>query len=146
MKPKPIHFTKMHGLGNDFVIIHDNQSLFDIKQLPIKQLADRHIGIGFDQLLVLKSGQEDTDYYCKIINADGSEAEQCGNGLRCVARYIHENGLLKNSSFIIATKAGVFPITIQDYDHINVTLAAPAIQQQLINVTIDNKTIPISVL
>ena len=140
------YFTKMHGLGNDFVIIDGIKHKIDINNLPITQLSNRHLGIGFDQLLIIEPTSSGADFFCRILNADGSEAEQCGNGLRCVARYIHENKLNQSNSFSIATKAGVFPVTIQDYDHITVTLSAPTIQQSLANVTIDNQEIPLSIL
>lgn len=141
-----IPFTKMHGLGNDFVIIDSRQSKIDLQKFTLPQLSNRHMGIGFDQLLIIEPGKNGADFYCRILNADGSEAEQCGNGLRCVARYIHENKLHSNSSFTIATAAGNFPIIIQDYDHICVTLPTPIIQQSLVNITIDQTTLLISVL
>lgn len=129
-KQHSIHFAKMHGLGNDFVVINATKQPVDALQLSVPQLADRHIGIGFDQLLVIEPSEQ-ADFFCRIFNADGSEAEQCGNGLRCVARFIHEKGLHAKSSLHFETKAGIFPIRIQDYDHIHVTMGAPVIQAPL---------------
>lgn len=146
MTHSPIHFTKMHGLGNDFVVINALTTPVDLHTLPLAQLSDRHLGIGFDQLLIIEPGKGGADFYCRILNADGSEAEQCGNGLRCVARFIHENKLHTQSTFTIATKAGNFPITIADYNQICVTLPTPVIEQALVNINIDNINLPISVL
>ena len=142
-----IRFTKMHGLGNDFVIINALDQALTLPSLPIKQLADRHRGIGFDQLLIIESSQQ-ADFFCRIFNADGSEAEQCGNGLRCIARFIHETGLHAQTMLRIETKAGIFPIFIQDYDHIRVTLEAPHIQEKLIALPLKEyqPAIPLSIL
>jgi diaminopimelate epimerase len=122
----PLHFTKMHGLGNDFVVINAINQTFDAASCPIMRMADRHLGIGFDQLLVIEPSTE-ADFFCRIYNADGSEAEQCGNGLRCIARYLHEEKLHVDASLRIQTKAGIFPIHIHDYQHIAVTMGAPTI-------------------
>ncbi|MFZ2315383.1 MAG: diaminopimelate epimerase, partial [Gammaproteobacteria bacterium] len=90
----------MHGLGNDFIIINNiNQSL-EIETLDIPTLANRYIGIGFDQLLVIEPSEK-ADFFCRIYNADGSEAEQCGNGLRCVARFVVENKLHANPHLVV---------------------------------------------
>lgn len=99
-----ISFTKMHGLGNDFVIIANDT--FSLSPEDIKSLAHRHIGIGFDQLLVI-SQSSPSHFFCRIFNSDGSEAEQCGNGLRCVAKFLLDKKLVANS-FQIETKAGLF--------------------------------------
>lgn len=130
MQKKLITFTKMHGLGNDFVII-DATSRSESLSLPIVQLADRHRGIGFDQLLLIEPSTQ-ADFFCRIFNADGSEAEQCGNGLRCVARFIHENKLSRQTTFQVETKAGMFAITIQDDDHISVTIDVPKFQPTVV--------------
>jgi diaminopimelate epimerase len=98
-----------------------------LEQHIIAQWADRHLGIGFDQLLVIHPiassahPSKPSHFFCRIYNANGSEAEQCGNGLRCVARYIHEY-LYPQATFQIETVAGIFDIAIPDYEHINVTL------------------------
>ena len=128
---KHIRFTKMHGLGNDFAVIDGVSQTVDAGKMPVAQVGDRHLGIGFDQLLIIEASKR-ADFFCRIFNADGSEAEQCGNGLRCVARYIHEQGLDSRSAFTLETKAGIYPVTIQDYDHIRVAMGAPEIQNNLI--------------
>lgn len=130
-----LSFTKMHGLGNDFAVVNTLAQPLTPDVLAIAKLADRHRGIGFDQLLLIEPSQE-ADFFCRIFNADGSEAEQCGNGLRCVARFIHEQGLTASRTFSIATKAGVYPLHIDDYDHIRVTMGTPDIQETLVELNI----------
>lgn len=144
---KPLCFTKMHGIGNDFVIINCLKEIVDINKLSIKALADRHIGIGFDQLLLIEPSKH-ADFFCRIFNADGSQAEQCGNGLRCVARYIHEEKLCPKNEFTLETLAGIFPIEIENYDHIRVTLGVPEISEALFDLKLnkDFKPIPVSIL
>ena len=129
MKNQPIQFCKMHGLGNDFVVIDAIHQSIDIKKLPIQPLAHRHLGIGFDQLLAIEPSTC-ADFSCRIFNSDGSEAEQCGNGLRCVTRFVHEQGLIKQPSLAIETKAGIFSATILDYDHIQIAMGIPSWQSQ----------------
>lgn len=146
-KTKSIPFTKMHGLGNDFVIMNAAENSIDVSQLPIRRLSDRHVGIGFDQLLILEPSKQ-ADFFCRIYNADASEAEQCGNGLRCLARYIHETGLRKDASIKLETKAGIFPITIENYDRIRVTISEPEIKTKHIEFASKSSqlTLPVSIL
>lgn len=128
-------FTKMHGLGNDFIIIYAPDLNVSLDNIPVAQLADRHLGIGFDQMLVLEPSQS-ADFSIRIFNADGSEAEQCGNGLRCVARYIHERGLHPQSTCTLATKAGVFSVDIHQYDKICIAMGAPIVEANLTQINL----------
>lgn len=146
MTEPTLHFTKMHGLGNDFMVIYSPHHPFNPDTLPISTLANRHLGVGFDQLLAIEPSRK-ADYFCRIFNADGSEAEQCGNGLRCVARYLHEQvGAGKNMT--IETKAGIYPVTIQDYQHIRVSMGAPQLKEKLTSIPIasQSSTLPVSIL
>lgn len=147
MRPTVIHFTKMHGLGNDFVVINTFTQPINFSLLPISTLSNRYIGIGFDQLLLIEPSQQ-ADFFCRIFNADGSEAEQCGNGLRCIARFIHEQGLTSHSSFTIATKAGIYPVEIKNYQHISITMGAPHIAEILTELAVEHsiQRIPLSIL
>lgn len=132
----PTQFTKMHGLGNDFIIIDGiNQT---VQLNDIKQLCDRHLGIGCDQLLLIEKSSG-ADFACRIFNADGTEAEQCGNGMRCVARFIHEKQLCQKNSFSIATKSVVSTIIIHHYNTIEVTMGRPAFEPSLIPFKIDKQ-------
>lgn len=130
----PLAFTKMHGLGNDFIIINHISQKIDLMQINIPHLSDRRLGIGFDQLLLIEPGVQ-ADFFCRIYNADGSEAEQCGNGLRCVARYIHENKLHNERSFTLETVSGIFPVSIQNYAHIQITMNIPIVTEPLVKLT-----------
>jgi diaminopimelate epimerase len=102
-----LHFTKMHGLGNDFVVIDAIDQPLDLSQQTIKGLAHRHFGIGFDQLLLIESPRSnDCDFHYRIFNADGNEVEACGNGARCFARFIKEKGLSTKAEIPVGTQAG----------------------------------------
>ncbi len=123
-------FCKMHGLGNDFMLVNALREPFTLKAPQIAKLADRNQGVGFDQLLVLRSSNK-ADLYCQIFNADGSEAEQCGNGLRCVARFIHEENILAKKALTIETPAGSFQLEIKDYTQIRVGLGPPIMKPEV---------------
>lgn len=114
----------MHGLGNDFIVINSIKQKISLSASDIQHLANRHTGIGFDQLLVIDQSNK-ADFACKIFNADGSEAEQCGNGMRCVARFLQEEGLTKKNAFRVETKAGIIPIHVHNFDNIEVTMGIP---------------------
>lgn len=126
-----IVFTKMHGLGNDFVVIDATKKVINSITLNVSRLADRHLGIGFDQLLLVESSTS-ADFLCRIFNSDGSEAEQCGNGLRCVARFIHDKKLALENEFSIETKAGIFNATILHDDFIKISMGVPDFNPQTI--------------
>lgn len=122
-----ITFSKMHGLGNDFVVIDNMNQSIAINRLPIPQLAHRYLGIGFDQLLVIEPSSK-ADFFCKIYNSDGSEAEQCGNGLRCVMRFISDKKLTQKNSISIETQAGIFAATIFADKSVQVAMGLPNFQ------------------
>ncbi len=110
------HFSKMHGLGNDFMVVDCiTQNVFFSQDL-IRRLADRHTGVGFDQLLVVEAPPYDpeTDFHYRIFNADGSEVEQCGNGARCFARFVRLKGLTNKYSISVSTKKGKMILNIED--------------------------------
>ena len=89
-----IAFTKMHGLGNDFVVFDATRKPFELSAEQIRWIARRRFGVGCDQVLVLEAGQESgVDFAFRIFNADGGEVGQCGNGVRCLARFVHDRGL-----------------------------------------------------
>lgn len=103
-----LEFTKMHGLGNDFMVVDliSQQAHFD--PITIQRLSDRHFGIGFDQLLVVEPPDlPNVDFKYRIFNADGSEVEQCGNGVRCFARFVHDRQLTRKTKIKVQTKSGV---------------------------------------
>jgi len=103
-----IAFTKMHGLGNDFIVIEALGDGFTLSAEQIRKLADRHFGIGFDQLLVVEPPTSDEmDLSYRIFNADGIEVEQCGNGARCFARFVYDRGLTKKTEIRVGTRSGI---------------------------------------
>ncbi|MEF1296067.1 diaminopimelate epimerase [Vibrio parahaemolyticus] len=109
------HFSKMHGLGNDFMVVDCiTQNVFFSQDL-IRRLADRHTGVGFDQLLVVEAPYDpETDFHYRIFNADGSEVEQCGNGARCFARFVRLKGLTNKYSISVSTKKGKMILDVED--------------------------------
>lgn len=120
-------FTKMHGLGNDILVVDLLEQHRLLNTDTIRALSDRHTGIGFDQLITIEQKRGEGDFFCRIFNTDGSIAEQCGNGLRCIARYLHDTNRLKTNRVMLETIAGVFPIQIKDNTHIAVSMSAPTI-------------------
>jgi diaminopimelate epimerase len=140
-----ISFIKMHGLGNDILILDLCEQSINLSQLPIQALAHRHTGIGFDQLMTVEPIRHG-HFFCRIFNADGSEAKQCGNGLRCVASYLFDHHIHTDTHLTLETKAGIFPIEIQKDKQIRVSIHAPHIKHPLLPITLLNQTISISVV
>ena len=127
MSSTAIPFRKMHGLGNDFMLIDGTLQPVDAKTLSVQAWADRHTGVGFDQLLLLLPSRT-ADVYCQIFNADGSEAEQCGNGMRCVAHYLYESGRVANSrTLTIETRSGKIQAERQGAHQIEVEMGVPVL-------------------
>ena len=120
------HFSKMHGLGNDFMVVDCiTQNVFFSQEL-IRRLADRHTGVGFDQLLVVEAPYDpETDFHYRIFNADGSEVEQCGNGARCFARFVRLKGLTNKYSISVSTKKGKMILNVEDDDEVTVNMGVP---------------------
>lgn len=121
-----ISFTKMQALGNDFVVIDATQNPFPLSPTNIQKMADRHLGIGFDQLLVLEPARAaQTDFYYRIFNADGSEVGQCGNGARCMALYIKEKGLSSHDEIILQTSEMSMPCRVISKNRVSAQLGEP---------------------
>ncbi|CAM3097328.1 diaminopimelate epimerase [Vibrio mytili] len=120
------HFSKMHGLGNDFMVVDCiTQNMFFSQDL-IRRLADRHTGVGFDQLLVVEAPYDpETDFHYRIFNADGSEVEQCGNGARCFARFVRLKGLTNKYSISVSTKKGKMILNIEEDGEVRVNMGVP---------------------
>lgn len=103
-----LQYSKMHGLGNDFVVIDLVRQRAYLDALTIQRMADRHFGIGFDQLLIVEPPEDPTaDFKYRIFNSDGSEVEQCGNGVRCFARFVYEQQLTYKTKIRVQTKSGI---------------------------------------
>ena len=102
-----VAFTKMHGLGNDFMVVDLITQSFNFHVDQIRRLADRHKGVGFDQLLIVEPPMDpETDFHFRIFNADGSEVGQCGNGMRCLARFIRDQQLTWKNKIRATTITG----------------------------------------
>lgn len=121
-----IEFTKMHGLGNDFMVINQVTQNIQLNSDQIRRLADRHTGVGFDQLLMVSPPTSpDVDFKYRIFNADGSEVEQCGNGARCFARFVREKGLTHKDVIPVETNTGKIELRLEGVDRVTVNMGAP---------------------
>lgn len=119
-------FTKMHGLGNDFVVLDAVSRPLGLTADQVRRLADRHFGIGCDQLLIVEAPRlPDTDFHYRIFNADGDEVEQCGNGARCFVRYVHDRGLTAKREIRVGTRAGVIVPRLEADGQVTVDMGCP---------------------
>ncbi|VFS71839.1 Diaminopimelate epimerase [Raoultella planticola] len=118
-----MQFSKMHGLGNDFMVVDAvTQNVFFSPEL-IRRLADRHLGVGFDQLLVVEPPYDpDLDFHYRIFNADGSEVSQCGNGARCFARFVRLKGLTNKRDIRVSTANGRMVLSVTEDDLVRVNM------------------------
>lgn len=121
-----MQFSKMHGLGNDFMVVDAvTQNVFFSPEL-IRRLADRHLGVGFDQLLVVEPPYDpDLDFHYRIFNADGSEVSQCGNGARCFARFVRLKGLTNKRDIRVSTANGRMVLSVTEDDLVRVNMGEP---------------------
>lgn len=121
-----MQFSKMHGLGNDFVVVDAITQNVYFPTEVIKKLSDRHYGIGFDQLLVVEPPYDpELDFHYRIFNADGSEVAQCGNGARCFARFVTLKGLTNKKNIAVSTAKGKMILTVQDDSMVRVNMGEP---------------------
>ncbi|MDI9223105.1 diaminopimelate epimerase [Pantoea sp. EA-12] len=126
-----MQFSKMHGLGNDFMVVDAvTQNVFFSPEL-IRRLADRHLGIGFDQLLIVEPPYDpDLDFHYRIFNADGSEVAQCGNGARCFARFVRLKGLTNKSDIRVSTQTGRMVLSVTNDELVCVNMGEPNFDPQ----------------
>ncbi len=125
-----LRFTKMQGLGNDFVVLDGINQSINLDQQQIRLLADRHFGIGCDQLLLVEKAAGQADFRYRIFNADGSEVEQCGNGARCFVRYVHDHGLTQKNEIRIETLSGVISPKLEINGNITVNMGKPLFEPE----------------
>lgn len=122
-------FSKMHGLGNDFVVFDAIGQSVDLDTAQLRFLADRRFGVGCDQILLVEPARNaDTDFYYRIFNADGSEVEQCGNGARCFARFVRSHGLTDKSIIDVGTAAGNIQLEVLEDEQVRVNMGAPSLE------------------
>ena len=121
-----IQFSKMHGLGNDFMVVDGiTQKIFFSPEM-IRRLADRHFGIGFDQLLLVEPPYDpEQDFHYRIFNADGSEVQQCGNGARCFARFVRLKGLTNRDRIAVSTMSGRIVLQLEQDNQVTVNMGVP---------------------
>ena len=121
-------FVKMHGLGNDFVVLDGIRQSVALSTAQLRFLADRHFGVGCDQILLVEAaGQPDVDFRYRIFNADGGEVEQCGNGARCFVRFVHEQGLTEKREIRVETVSGVIVPRLEDDGLVSVDMGVPVL-------------------
>ena len=118
-----LRFSKMHGLGNDFMVVDLVTQHFAFRPELVRQLSDRQFGIGFDQLLIVETpSNPDVDFRYRIFNADGSEVEQCGNGARCFARFVHDARLTAKNPIKVETSSGIIELNIENDGNVVVNM------------------------
>ena len=121
-----LKFTKMHGAGNDFVVIDGVRQQVALSPENIRFIADRNFGVGCDQLLLVEKAQhKDADFRYRIFNADGGEVEQCGNGARCFVRFVHDKKLTSKREIIVETKSGLISPRLEEDGRVTVNMGAP---------------------
>jgi len=121
-----IKFTKMHGAGNDFVVLDGIHQTIQFSPAQWQALADRHFGIGADQLLLVEKAQHpDADFRYRIFNADGGEVEQCGNGARCFVRFVHDKKLTHKTAIQVETMCGLITPRLEANGQVTVNMGAP---------------------
>jgi diaminopimelate epimerase len=153
-----LKFTKMHGLGNDFVVVDATAAPVVLTPAQLRFIADRHFGVGCDQILMVEPARTpDTDFYYRIFNADGGEVEQCGNGARCFVRYVHQRGLTTKKLIRVGTPGGVIEPRLEADGQVTVNMGVPVFeparipfdapaQALLYDLVVDKNTIKINVL
>lgn len=128
-----LSFTKMQGLGNDFVVIDSINQQIDLSAAAYRFIADRRFGIGCDQILLIEAPRlPHTDFHYRIFNADGGEVEQCGNGARCFARFVTDKGLTQKRIIPVGTAAGRITLQLESDGQVTVDMGMPILEPELI--------------
>ena len=143
-----LRFTKMHGLGNDFVVVDLITQRFSLQTKHVLKLADRRFGIGCDQVLAVEvPTRPDVDFRYRIYNCDGDEVEQCGNGARCFAKFVRDKKLTGKSKIKVETSAGIIELSLTDDRQVLVNMGKPELEPSLIPFEADARavTYPITV-
>jgi len=136
-----LRFTKMHGLGNDFMVIDAISQKVRLNPELVRQLADRNRGVGFDQLLLVEPPSEpDMDFNYRIYNADDSEVEHCGNGARCFAQFVRDKGLVLRDLIKVKTARGKAILKITGRDRVEVDMGEPELEPAQIPLTAEQKS------
>ncbi|MCK6390704.1 MAG: diaminopimelate epimerase [Azonexus sp.] len=153
-----LKFTKMHGLGNDFVVLDGVRQQIALTPEQLRYLGDRHFGVGCDQILLVEPAQQaGVDFRYRIFNADGGEVEQCGNGARCFARFVHDQGLSDQREIRVETMKGIIAPRLEGDGNVTVDMGVPRFSPQEIpflheedvviyNLDVADETLEISVV
>jgi len=136
-----LQFTKMHGLGNDFVVLDFTEQVIPLSEAQAAHIADRHFGVGCDQILIVeRSEKSDIDFRYRILNADGSEVGQCGNGARCFVRYVHDKGLSDKNPITVETLTGQMTLSEDQASNlVTVDMGAPRFEPSDIPLNVDRR-------
>ena len=143
-----LEFTKMEGAGNDFVVLDFTGHAFELKPEQIRKIADRHFGVGCDQILVVEnSSKPGVDFRYRIFNADGGEVEQCGNGARCFVKFVHAKGLTAKREIRVETLGGIIVPRLEDDGEVSVDMGAPALEAPLLHdIVLENEALKATIL
>ncbi|WP_456403625.1 diaminopimelate epimerase [Thiolapillus sp.] len=153
-----LRFSKMHGLGNDFVVFDAIHQQIELTPEQLRFLADRRFGVGCDQILLVEAPRSAaTDFHYRIFNADGSEVEQCGNGARCFARFVHNRGMTDKNTIRVGTAAGDIQLHLEENEQVRVDMGTPILQpadipfiaqqeQAVYDIDVDGKQLQISAI
>ena len=137
-----LKFTKMHGAGNDFVMIDGVRQRIQLTPEQLRLLADRHFGVGCDQILLVEATQHpEADFRYRIFNADGGEVEQCGNGARCFVRFVHDQKLTHKREIVVETQSGLITPRMEEDGRVTVNMGAPVFEAARIPFNTDSDDI-----
>jgi diaminopimelate epimerase len=137
-----INFTKMQGVGNDFVVLDAINQRVELDAARVRRIADRHFGIGCDQLLLIEPPRTaGTDFYYRIFNADGGEVQHCGNGARCFMRYVRDKGLTSKSEIRVETLSGVIVPKLEADGQVTVDMGPPELEPARIPFLADRRAL-----
>jgi diaminopimelate epimerase len=138
-----LRFSKMQGLGNDFVVLDGISQPVALSPVQVRRIADRHFGIGCDQLLLVErpANAVDADFRYRIFNADGGEVEQCGNGARCFVRFVHDKGLTHKQAIRVETLAGLITPRLEADGQVTVDMGPPVLEPRRIPFDSDSRAI-----
>ena len=140
-------FTKMEGAGNDFVVLDFTKQTFSLDREQIRKFADRHFGVGCDQVLVVeRPSAPGMDFRYRIFNADGGEVEQCGNGARCFVKFVHARGLTAKREIRVETLGGVIAPRLEDDGEVSVNMGPPTVLQLLEELPVGGDRVEVSIL
>ena len=141
-------FMKMEGAGNDFVVLDFTDKPFGLKKDQVRKLADRHFGVGCDQILVVERlSKPGLDFRYRIFNSDGGEVEQCGNGARCFVKFVHARGLTAKREIRVETLGGVIVPRLEDDGEVSVDMGPPAVEMPLLHeIVLPDETVKATLL